>query len=118
MESGFSCLSCSGAAHADDQARAARADDAHRTARIDVVGRERQRIEHGEMLAIVQLAPDRRPLLADGDAAIFARAAHLDVDDARLGLLAQPLQRRRAGATARSARQPSRGRRSRLPCAA
>ena len=82
-----------GAAHADDQARAARADDAHGASRVDVVGCQRQRIEHGEMLAAVQLAPDWRTLLANGDAPLVARPAHLDIHDAGLGFLPQPLER-------------------------
>ena len=81
-----------GTAHADDQPRAARADDAHGATRVEVVGSERQRIEHGEVLARVQLAPHRRALLANRDAPVFTRAAHLDVYDAGLGFLSQPLQ--------------------------
>ena len=89
-----------GAAHADHQARARAADDAHRAARVDVAGGERQRIEHREPLAIVELAAERRRGLAHGDAARVAFAAHLDVDDARFLALAHApaaaLQSRRA----------------------
>src|SRR5205085_11205594 len=68
-------------------------DDPQRYARIEALGGERQRIEHGEALAVVELAPDRRGAAADRDAAFRIGAAHLDVDDAGLGLLTLPARR-------------------------
>ena len=81
------------AADADHSRVLLGAHDAQRTARIQVIGGERQRIEHGQPLAIIQLAADRRSALADRDAAIFFDAAHLDIDDARLGFLADVARR-------------------------
>ncbi len=72
------------AAHTDHEARAARADDAQRAAIIEVVGGERERIEYGEALAIIEDATDRRVCLAHGDAPLIATAAHLDIDNAGL----------------------------------
>ncbi len=71
-----------GPAHADHESRAARAGNANRTTQVDIVGRQRERIEHGEPLAIVQLATHRRSRLTDGDATIVSLAAHIDLDDA------------------------------------
>jgi hypothetical protein len=79
--------------HADHEARAARADDAQRAAIIQVVGGECQRIQHREALAIVQYPSQDGTLLPDGDVTLIARAADLDIDNARLGFLPQPLGR-------------------------
>src|SRR5262249_14164469 len=76
-----------------DQSRAAGADNSQRTTRIDVVGGQRQRIEHCEPLAIVELPPDGWRVLTNRDAAIVTDSADLDVDDARLRLLPQPRRR-------------------------
>ncbi len=81
------------AAHADQQPRAGRADDARWHAGVETFGGERQRVEHGEPLAVVQLAPERWSVAADGDAAVRVAAAHLHVHDARLGFLALPARR-------------------------
>ncbi len=102
-------------AHAHHQARAARARNANGAAQIEIVRRERERIEHREAFAIVQLAPDRRSRLADGDAPIVTGPAHVDVHDAGLRFLAQPFDVRAPARTARSAPRPSRDRRSPLP---
>ena len=81
------------AAHPDQQPRAGRADDARRHARVETLGGERQRIEHREAFAVVQLAADRRGAAADRDAAILIAAAHFDVHDAGLGFLPLPARR-------------------------
>src|ERR1700736_6272710 len=92
-EIGFELLQVLRPAHADQQPRAGRADDAQRQARVETLGGECQRIENRQALAIVELAPEERRRAADGDAAVLVVAAHLDVDDARLGLLALPARR-------------------------
>src|SRR6185437_16756547 len=71
-------------ADADQQSRAARAHDPQRTARIEVIGGERERIEDGAALAIVQLTAHRRRALADRAAAVLLLTADLDVNDTRL----------------------------------
>src|SRR6516162_3058407 len=79
-----------GPAHADQQPRTRGTNDARRNAAIETLGGERQRIEHREPLAVVQLASDRRRATADGDAALLIAAAYLDIDDAGLGFLPLP----------------------------
>src|SRR4051812_47837492 len=79
-----------GAAHTDEQPGAGAAHDAQRTAGIDIAGGERERVEHGEPLAIVELAAERRCRLAHGNAARRAFAPHFDVDDAGFLPLADP----------------------------
>src|SRR6185312_6479199 len=69
-------------AHSDDQSGAAGTDDPQWTAGIDVVSRQRQRVEHRQPLAIVQLAADRRRALTDGDATVDSVATDLDMHDA------------------------------------
>src|SRR5580704_12249637 len=90
---GLQVLEWLGAAYPDKQARAGRAHDAQRYARIEAGGVECQGVEYREALAVVELAADLRRTAADGDTALGASAAHLDVDDAGLGLLALPARR-------------------------
>src|SRR5215469_1941775 len=58
-EIGLQVLERLGAAHPDQQPRTGRADDARRNGRIETLGGERQRIEHRQALAVVQLTPER-----------------------------------------------------------
>ena len=67
--------------------------EAWRDARVETLGGERQRIEHGEALAIVELAADRRRTAADRDATLLIAATHLDIDDTGLGFLPLPARR-------------------------
>ena len=94
-EIGLEVLQGLGPAYPDQQPRTARADDAERDPRVEALGGERQRIEHREPLAIVQLASERWRAAPDRDAAVICGAAYFDVDDAGLGLL--PLAARRFG---------------------
>src|ERR1700680_2429550 len=92
-EVGFQMLEGLGPAHCDQQPRAARTDDTQRYAGVETLGGERQRIEHRESLAVVELAPHGRGVAADRDAAIRFGAPYLDVDDPGLGLLLLPARR-------------------------
>jgi hypothetical protein len=80
-------------AHPDQQARSVLARDAQRHARIETPRVEGQGIEHRETLAVVELAAKYRGALANGDAPLLVAAAHFDVDDPRLGLLALAARR-------------------------
>src|ERR1700744_4680996 len=75
------------ASNTDHQPGAARSHDAQGTAWIEVVGRERQRVEYGETLTIIQLAPERRGGLPDGNAPLVSNTANFDVYHARFGFL-------------------------------
>src|SRR5690349_9848866 len=75
------------ATYAHHQPGAARADNPERTADVQVIGGERQGIENGQTLAVVELSAERRGALADSNAAAFAGSANLDVHRPRLGLL-------------------------------
>src|SRR5256885_15129483 len=76
---------------------------------VEFVGCERQGVQPRQPLAVVELASQGRRALAHRDAAILVRAPHLDIDDARLGLLPQLARRseeRRVGKECRSRWSP------------
>src|SRR5256885_11607496 len=56
----FRSLEGLGPAHCDQQPRTARTDDTQRYAGVETLGGERQRVEHREPLAVVELAPQDR----------------------------------------------------------
>jgi hypothetical protein len=90
---GLEVLEGLGPAHADQQPCTDRADDTQRHARVETLRGERQRIEHRETLAVVELAPERWGVAPDRDAAVFVAATNFHIDDAGLGLLALPAWR-------------------------
>src|SRR5205809_5423738 len=92
-EVGFQMLEGLGPAHPDHQPRAGLTDDTQRYAGVETLGGERQRIEHRESLAVVELAPHRRGAATNRDVTIRGGAADLDVDDPGLGLLALAARR-------------------------
>src|ERR1700730_6447960 len=92
-EVGFQMLEGFGPAHSDQQPRAYRTDDTQRCAGVETLGGERQRIEHRESLAVVELAAHGRGAAANRDAAIRVAALYLDVDDPGLGPLSLPARR-------------------------
>src|SRR2546423_13320248 len=59
-----------GAAHPDHQPRTGRPDDTQRYTGVETLGGERQRIEHRESLAVVELTPHRRGAAANRDVAV------------------------------------------------